>query len=50
MPKKKEAQATEAVHTKNVGLEKLLAKRKGVGDRLEGFSTVTTSCMWAETW
>ena len=47
--KKKEAQATEAVHTENVGLEKLLAKQKGVGDRLEGFSTATTSRMPAET-
>ena len=47
--KKKHRQATKAVHTENVGLEKLLAKQKGVGDRLEGFSTATTSRMPAET-
>ena len=43
----KKKQSTEAVHTKNVELERILAK--GVGDRLGDFSTAKTSRMPAET-
>ena len=48
--REKKAQATEAVHTESVGLEKFLAKKEDVGGKMEGFSAVTTSPMQAETW